>query len=191
MSEGWGADMRFLFWIITSLLLALTTHLTYVLFMPRSQFNKSLEVALDAQKENNFGILSPAAQTRLMPFASAFDLVGICRFDTSGGTVNFSVEVPRGYWVFAVYTMSGQQVYALNDKQADALSFKVSLSKTASLIEQVTDSGGSDEPAVTDFGWQVKLTEPKGVAFLWMPHGDSLRRSEAERVLSKSSCSTG
>jgi uncharacterized membrane protein len=180
--------MRVLFWLITSLLLALTTHLAYVLFMPRTQFSEGIALALASQKENSFNILTPAAQTKLMPFASGIDLVGVCKFDISGGTVNLSVEVSQGYWVFAVYTMSGQQVYALNDKQADAQRFKVSLSRSATFIEQVTDSGGQADTTTTDIGWQVKLAEPKGVAFLWMPHGDNLRRAESERVLSKSTC---
>lgn len=177
-----------MFWIVTSLLLALSTHLAYVLFMPRAQFSKGIELALASQKENSFGILDPSTQSALMPFASAQDLVGLCKFDATGGTVNFAVEVPKGYWVFAVYTMGGQQVYALNDRQADAQRFVVSLSKAPTLIEQVSGGSGQDEPAVSDIGWQVKLQDPKGVAFLWMPHGDSLRRTEAERALSKSSC---
>jgi uncharacterized membrane protein len=181
--------MRFLFWVFSCALLAVSTHLAYVLFVPSNTFKAGIDSALKTQGENTFSILDPSLQTRLLPFAGPVDLVGFCRFNLSSGPVRFFVEVPKGYWTFAVYTLRGQQVYALNDRQADTERFNVTLRRTASLLEQVSDAGGGDDTPISDSGWEVRLSEPEGVAFLWMPHADPLRRLEAERALRKSLCS--
>lgn len=181
--------MRTVFWLLICALLAAVTHLSYVLFVPRAQFSSSMEAALGDLSPNAFGILPSQSQMKLMPFVSQYDLVGVCRFDLGSGTVRLAIAVPAGYWEFAVYTMRGQQVYALNDRQAGTSRFKVTLARSASLLDQLSQAGGGDEPGASDIGWQVKLTEPKGVAFLWMPHGDPLRRAEAEQSLKQSTCS--
>jgi uncharacterized membrane protein len=185
---GWGVEMRGLFWIILSALFGIATHLGYVLFVPSSHFRDGIEQTLGNGRTNVFTILEPARQSQLMPFAGPLDLVGVCRFDVGVGPVTLAVEVPKGYWTFAVYTLRGQQVYALNDRQADAVRFNVRLEKTASIIEQVSQQGGQNDLESGNLGWQVKLSEPQGLAFLWMPHGDQWHRAEAERALRKSAC---
>jgi uncharacterized membrane protein len=185
---GLGVEMRSLFWLILSALFGIATHLGYVLFVPSSHFKTDIDRILGADRTNAFTILDPTRQSQLMPFAGPLDLVGVCKFDVGAGLVTLSVEVPKGYWTFAVYTLRGQQVYALNDRQADAVRFNVRLEKTASLIEQVSQQGGQNDLESGNLGWQVKLSDPQGLAFLWMPHGDAWHRAEAERSLRKSVC---
>jgi uncharacterized membrane protein len=188
LSAGLGVEMRSLFWVILSALFGVATHLGYVLFVPSQHFRTDIDQMLGAERTNVFTVLDPLRQSQLMPFAGPLDLVGVCKFDVGSSPVTLAVEVPKGYWTFAVYTLRGQQVYALNDRQADAVRFNVRLEKTASFIEQVSQHVGQNDFESGNLGWQVKLSEPQGLAFLWMPHGDAWHRAEAERALRKSVC---
>jgi uncharacterized membrane protein len=179
--------VRTIFWLVSAALIAVVTHLSYVLFVPSRNFNDRIGAALKEQKLNQFTILEGKLQTKLMPFVSETDLVILCRYDISQGPVRLSMRVPDGYWTLSVYTMHGRQAYALNDRQADARAFSVRLVKDRSFIEQLT-SIGEDDANFEDIGWKVELPEDKGLAFLWMPHADKWRRTEDLAELSTSKC---
>jgi uncharacterized membrane protein len=179
--------LRVIFWPFIAALVAVVTHLSYVLFVPTRNFSASIDEALKAQKVNEFAILDGDLQTRLMPFVSESDLVILCKYDVTDGPVRLSMNVPDGYWTLAVYTIHGRQVYALNDRQADARSFSVKLSRAKSFLEQLTGSDES-EANLENVGWRVDLAEDRGLAFLWMPQGDKWQRSEDMAELKKSSC---
>lgn len=181
--------MRFLFWLFSAALIAIVTHLSYVLFVPTQNFSDRIDKALKTQRENRFTILDGNLQAGLMPFVSESDLVLLCKYDISKGPVRLAMTVPDGYWTLSVYTIHGRQVYALNDRQADARTFSVKLVKAKSFLSQLTNVGGDEGDAnLEDIGWRVELSEDKGLAFLWMPHSDKWRRIEAMAELSKSSC---
>lgn len=181
--------MRLAFWLFSAALIAVVTHLSYVLFVPARNFSNRIDQVLKTQTVNRFAILDGELQARLMPFAAQSDLVILCKYDISKGPVRLAMNVPDGYWTLSVYTIHGRQVYALNDRQADARTFSVKLVRARSLFEQLASLGGAeDESNLEDIGWKVELNEDKGLAFLWMPHADKWRRLEYQTELAKSSC---
>ena len=180
---------RQFFWLITATILALIAHVSYVLFVPSRSFSAAIDLALGDAKSNTFAVLDPVAQVKLVPFATAEHIVGVCKFNVADGPVKVTAQLPEGFWSFAVYTIQGQQVYAINDTQADTNNFTVELSRDQGLIAQVF--GNSDDAVdVTgdDIGWRIAVRENQGLAVLWMAVSDPLLREEAEDVISKSKC---
>ena len=181
--------LRALFWIFSSLLAALVVHLSYILFVPSRQFNASIDLALKDQTVNAFAILDDELQLKLMPFVAETDLVILCKYDVSKRPVRLTMEVPEGYWSLAVYTIRGRQLYALNDRQADARTFSVTLEKSPGFFGQFLGGGAYDLDVTSeDIGWHVALPDDRGLAYLWMPQSDKWRKREARAVLEKSKC---
>ena len=181
--------MNRLFWVVLAAITAVAVHISYTLFVPSNRFGNKLDVVLKDQGTNSFTVIDPALQSGLLPYATAIDLVGLCKFDVGNGKVDLSVVVPDGYWTFAIYTMRGRQIYAINDKQADSQNFTVHMALASNLLSQIS-SLGEDEPQTSegDLGWRVAVVERQGIAVLWMPQGDRLMRNEAARVLAQSRC---
>jgi uncharacterized membrane protein len=181
---------RIVFWFLAAAVLAAASHLAYMLFVPSRNFNAALDKALGTAKANSFVILDSAAQESLIPFTTGTHVVGICKYDLSKGAVRVALSVPEGLWSFAIYTVRGRQVYAINDTQADTNAFTVELQSAEGIISQVF-SGGEDTAEVVnnDLGWRVKLEGKRGLAVIWIAQSDPLLRAEAEAVLRKSKCS--
>jgi uncharacterized membrane protein len=180
---------RQFFWFVTSAILALAVHVAYVLFVPSRSLSGAIDAALGKAQTNQFTVLTPEAQVKLMPFASMEHLVGVCKFSVKAGPVKVTASPPEGFWSFAVYTMRGRQVYAINDTQADTNTFTVELSRDNGLLAQIIGSG---EDAIDvggdDIGWRIALDEDEGLAVLWLAIADPLLRKDAEKVLTQSRC---
>lgn len=180
---------RFIYWLSTACVLAVVAHLSYVLFIPAMGFDAAVRDSLKGKPANSFVILDPAQQAKLLPYATPDDLVGICRYNVKAGPVLIAAQVPRSFWTFAVYTDRGRQVYALNDRQADTDAFTVELAPGRSLLSQLTSAGDdSDTTATGDIGWKVDVSDPQGIAVLWVPQADSFHRAEAAALVAKSFC---
>jgi uncharacterized membrane protein len=180
---------RQFFWLITATILALIAHVSYVLFVPSRSFSSAIDVALGAAQSNTFAVLDSSAQVKLVPFATAEHIVGVCKFNVEDGPVKVTAQLPEGFWSFAVYTIQGEQVYAINDTQADTNNFTVELSRDQGLIAQIFGSG-DDAVDVTgdDIGWRIAVKEDQGLAVLWMAVADPLLRKDAEDVIKQSKC---
>jgi uncharacterized membrane protein len=180
---------RQFFWLLTATILAVIAHVGYVLFVPSRSFSSAIDTALGVAPTNAFAILDPEAQLHLLPYASKDNIIGICKFDLGTGPVRVASRLPESFWNFAVYTLSGEQVYAINDTQADTNSFNVELTRDSGLLAQVLN-GADDVGDVTgdDIGWRISLTEKQGLAVLWVAVADPLLRKEAEDVIKQSRC---
>jgi uncharacterized membrane protein len=180
---------RQFFWLIAATILALIAHVAYVLFVPNRSFSGAIDAALGGASTNSFAILDPAAQLQLLPFASRDNIIGICKFDLASGPVRVAAKLPEGFWSFAVYTLDGEQVYAINDTQADTNSFTVELSRDGGLLAQVLNNT-DDAVDVTgdDIGWRISITQKQGLAILWAAVADPLLRKEAGDVIKQTKC---
>jgi uncharacterized membrane protein len=177
------------FWFLTACVLALACHVAYVLFMPSRNFDVAINAALAGSPANQFNILNAEAQQSLVPFVGSNDLVGICKFNVAKGKFKVTSSLPRGYWSFAVYTIRGEQVYAINDTQADTDTFTVELSRDQGLLASIMGNGAeATEYVGDDLGWRISVTDQEGIAVLWMAIADPLLRPEAEAVMKKSRC---
>jgi uncharacterized membrane protein len=190
-SSACGASLmrRQFFWLVTATILALIAHVSFVLFMPSRSLSAAIDTALGAAPTNTFTILAPDAQLSLLPFASRDNIIGICKFDLRQGPVRVAAKLSEGFWSFAIYTLDGEQVYAINDTQADTNSFNVELSREGGLLAQLLNSSG-DAVDVTadDIGWRIAITQKQGLAILWVAVADPLLRKEAEDVIKQSRC---
>lgn len=180
---------RYPFWFVTSLVLAVMAHVYYVLFVPSRSFNHAIDLALADQPVNSFVLLDAETHMKLMPFTTASHLVGICKFDTITGNIRVDAKMPEGFWNFAVYTLRGKQVYAINDKQADTNAFSVQLSKSSGLIGQALGLGEEAfDISTDDLGWRISLPEAQGLAILWFAVPDPLLRDRAVNEMRQSHC---
>jgi uncharacterized membrane protein len=180
---------RYPFWFLTSIILALVGHVYYVLFVPSSNFNHAIDVALADKPVNSFVLLDADTHMRLMPFTTASHLVGICKFDTSTGNIRVAAKMPEGFWNFAVFSLRGKQVYAINDRQADTNAFSVQLSKSEGLLGQVLGLGeDAIDVSTDDLGWRIALPDAQGLAILWFAVPDPLLRDKAVEEMQQSLC---
>jgi uncharacterized membrane protein len=180
---------RYLFWLTAALVLGLACHVAYILFVPSRAFNATMDAALGKTGTNSFTIMDVETHMKLMPFASRHHVVGVCKFDLAKGPVRLNASVPEAYWTLAVYTVRGQQVYSINDTQADTNTFGVDLSRSGGFLANVL-GGGEDVADIgsDDLSWQVSMTDRQGLAIIWVALADPVFRPEAEAVLRKSSC---
>jgi uncharacterized membrane protein len=180
---------RHLFWLITAAVLGLASHVAYLLFAPSRTFGNAIDRALGAEPTNRFVVLEPEAHLALMPFAASNHVVGVCKYSLADGPVKVSARLPEGFWSFAVYTIRGQQVYAINDLQADTNAFSVEMSLSGGVLSQIL-STGDDLPDISanDLGWRISVAEKQGLAVLTIPAADALLRPEIIDVVKQSRC---
>ena len=180
---------RALFWFVTSAVLGLCCHVAYVLFMPSRNFSAAIDAALADTGTNKLVVLANADHMNIAPFAAQHHIVGLCKFDLRKGAVRIVAEMPEGFWTFAVYSIRGKQVYAINDTQADTNQFSVSIFRDGGLLSQFSSSGDEGQNIDSDqLGWRISMPDAQGVAILWMAVADPLLRPEAISVIAKSRC---
>ena len=184
-----GAKLGRSFWIVIAVLVALATHVSYVLFAPGFWFARQLNAATDGHAYNSFFIADVAKQTQLLSSATSKSVVGVCKFNLDKGVVELNAKLPRSFWTLSIYSQSGRQVYALNDVQAGTSEFKIELSKTKTFFQQLMGNGrAEDAPQIENLGWHAETPESRGIAVIWIPISDELMRPQIEAIVAGSNC---
>ncbi len=177
------------FWVIIALLIAVVSHVSYVLFVPNLVFQRQLRISTDGKPFNQFFIADPAKQTLLLPSATSKSVVGICKFDLSNGSLELNAKLPRSYWTLSIYAQSGRQVYALNDVQAGTSDFKVELAKTKTFFQQLLGNNRAEDAIqIENLGWHAETSETRGIAVIWIPLADELMRPQIVATMIGSTC---
>jgi uncharacterized membrane protein len=183
--------MRIAFWIGLTALMAIATHLAYVLFVPAQLYQSALGSAVPDLKPNVLVILDQGVQANLLPAYRGNGVSAFCLIDLSSGTVQIDAVLPRSYWSLAIHTEDGLQVYALNDAQAENDNVQIKLSRAKGFFEQVFKANDVDDGIdFSTVGWRVELPGPGGLAIIWVPLPDPFARKEIEAQLQKGSCKT-
>jgi uncharacterized membrane protein len=181
--------MMRLFWLATAAVLGLAVHLATILYVPGLTFQHNLRKLTDAAPDNSFFLMKPEAQGALLPTASPQDVVGLCLVDVKDGKVTLSSHMPRGQWMLTIYGASGEQVYSINDVEAGSGAFNIELAPAKGLIEQLRGKAEKEEAGqFENVGWHAELNEQRGVAVLWVPVADTLRRPAIEAAISATHC---
>jgi uncharacterized membrane protein len=176
-------------WVLLCALVALATHITYVLFLPTREFDGQLSREISDLAPNTIRILSTEAQRALLPSYRGDSVIAVCVIDLRDGAVKISAQLPQSYWTAAIHTLSGVQVYSINDAQAESESIDVQVNLARGMISQVLEGGeGEDATDVANAGYTVELPEPRGIAVVWVPLADPLVRPDVEATLGKSKC---
>jgi uncharacterized membrane protein len=182
--------LRKLFWIFLAVLLGIGIHIVYVLFVPAVVFDRAVAALSGGQGNNTLVVLPATISANAVPGFAGDGVIALCRLDLSKGKVGLTLKVPGSYWSLAIYSQSGRQVYALNDKQAGADSFEIVIARAKSLVEQVTNVGENDDvnDDIANAAWTVEINEPKGLALLWAPLSDPLQRPAMEAIMKGGRC---
>ncbi|HUR44067.1 MAG TPA: hypothetical protein VMZ01_08210 [Aestuariivirga sp.] len=178
--------MRRLFWVFLAVSLAVTIHAAFVLAMPAFMLKRSIARISGETGANSFFVLPTDEQRRLFPAYPPLSVVGACAFDVSQGPVDFSADMPEGFWTLTIYSGSGDVIYALNDTQAGTGRFTVNLKKAPGLLEMLSQT--SMEDPVTMSGWNVSTAEPTGLAVLWQPVAEAALRPGIVQNFRKTIC---
>ena len=178
--------MARLYWIFTSLVLAIAVHVGYVLVAPSHALNSSLEALVAETGANRFFILEPRDQARLFPAFPPAHVFGACAFDLRDTKIALIANMPEDMWTLTIYSASGDVFYTLNDTQSGTGRFTVSLTLAPSLVEMITQTGTEDAVNIT--GWEVKTNEPTGLAVFWIPVSEDAMRPGVIKTLGSTQC---
>jgi uncharacterized membrane protein len=176
-----------LFWLLIIGLVAVATHISFLLFSPSLLYARQLNQQQVAIPTNAFQILGSENQSRLFPLLPSSSIVGVCRFDLAQGAVVLNAAMPSQYWTLTIYGRNGKEFYSLNDTQSGTSTFTVKLTAAKSAVELLTGNGEGDT-APRNLGWSVESSERSGLAVFWVPVNDRLMRASVLAALEKTSC---
>lgn len=179
--------MSRVFWLVVAGLLAVASHITYVLFAPPLLFQRALAAQTREAHDNEAFVLSPEAQARLFPAYPASSVVVMCKFNVGDGPVALTARMPFGYWTLSGYGADGKQFYSLTDEQAGTSTITVRFAPQPSLVDQIMGTG-AEGTTVTEAGWQVLTPQKHGLAVLWAPVADPLLRPAVAKAMGASQC---
>jgi uncharacterized membrane protein len=108
-----------LFWFTTALLLGIAVHISYILFVPRTQMDDKMAEFTALAGINKLMVIEPDALAAVVPQADPAMIYAVCVFDVSAGPVLVRAHVPVGYWLISFFAANGDGFYSLNNRQAD------------------------------------------------------------------------
>lgn len=161
------------FFVMMFVLMALATHLAYVLFVPRSQMNALIADYSSANGANTFSIQTEAAGNKFLKHNPSDIVSAVCLFDISTGPVKVSSEVVGRYWSMSIYSPRGDIIYTINDRQAASEKVVVTIHRKGDDSVQLPNpnvASSSGEAAVASEDWQGLVVIRGGVS---LPHQSS------------------
>jgi uncharacterized membrane protein len=182
--------MSRLFWVAVALAAALFANAGFTLYAPTTIFAKEVERIAGGHGPNTFFILNPKDQALLFPGLPRRAVTGLCVFDVSGGDVTLAADLPDTSWITTIYTIKGQPIYSVNNRQSGANVFNVRLSRAPGFIEAIVQSTDKEQPEI-DSGWTVNSPEPKGLAVVWTPFPEAAMRDAMAAAVARSRCLGG
>jgi uncharacterized membrane protein len=176
---------RRLFWITAILLLALSVHLAYVLFVPNLEMNRIMKAASEDHRANRFLVLDEGEAAVILGQQSLAFVQGICVLDLSSGPVLVTLDTPASYWMANVYSRKGDNIYSLNDRQVSEVPFSIVVErKKASLFSL------ESETPPEDAAFRVVTGDRSGLFVVRVFVQDPAYRSRITRTLERSTCKT-
>lgn len=173
-----------LFWIAAVALLAISVHLSYVLFVPNMEMSRIMEAASETHGANRFLVLSEEEATRILGQQSLAFVQGICVLDLRTGPVKVTLETPASYWMANVYSRKGDNIYSLNDRQVSEVPFSI-------VVEQRKTSFfefASEDVPSEDVAFRVSTGDNNGLFVVRIFVQDPAYRKRITRTLERSTC---
>jgi uncharacterized membrane protein len=179
--------MARLYWLAVAAVVAVITHVAFLLYFPGYLFASEIARMTEAHGENRFFILPQEDQAKLLPGLPRNGVAGICLYDVSVGNVTLSADLPDGFWITSIYTDKGQSIYSVNNRQSGSNVFTVSLSRAPGIIETLLQATDKERPEI-DSGWTVMSPEPRGLAVVWYPLPDKALRDVTAEAMAHTAC---
>lgn len=174
------------FWVMSFVLLVVASHLAYVLFGTRFDSQTLYQDLVAVTGTNKLQALT-GPQARQLSTTSDSNLVhAVCAFDLSQGPVRLMAKFPENYWSVNIYSLQGDVIYTLNDRQANVGSL--------SIIIRQADGGGEEEADATPSpdsskDIQVIANNTRGLAVLRSSIVHEKQRKRIAETLNQSECS--
>jgi uncharacterized membrane protein len=173
-----------LFWILAVALLALSVHLSYVLFVPNLEMNRIMAAASESHGTNRFLVLDEKEATGILGQQSLAFVQGICVLDLKSGPVLVTLDTPASYWMVNIYSRKGDNIYSLNDRQVSEVPFSVIVErKKASLF-----SFDAPDAPPEDAAFRVSTGDGSGLFVVRVFVQDPAYRKRITRTLERSTC---
>jgi uncharacterized membrane protein len=178
------------FWAVMACTGAVLVHIGFVLYGPSKLFQTYASFDKAIATSNTLVVLPDIARRSLLPSLRGPGVAAYCDIDLSKGPVTIALRPPKTYWSLAVFGQNGRQVYALNERQADAEDIAIDFKRAPSLIEQISGGGEDDTVSIIQgAAWTVQLKDRHAYAVLWIPYADPLLIADGERALKSGRCS--
>lgn len=175
---------RRVFWIAAIVLLGLSVHLAYVLFVPNMEMNRIMKAAAESHGANRFLVLDEQEAAAVLGQQSLAFVQGICVLDLSSGPVLVTLDTPASYWMANVYSRKGDNIYSLNDRQVSEVPFSIVVErKKVNLF-----SLDSAETPPEDAAFRVLTGDRGGLFVVRVFVQDPAYRTRITRTLERSSC---
>jgi uncharacterized membrane protein len=175
---------RRIFWSVAVLLLALSVHLSYVLFVPNMEMNRIMVAASEDHGANRFLVLDEKEATAILGQQSLAFVQGICVLDLRSGPVLVTLDTPASYWMANVYSRKGDNIYSLNDRQVSEVPFSI-------IVEQKKASFfnfDAPETPSEDAAFRVSTGDRSGLFVVRVFVQDPAYRTRITRTLERSTC---
>jgi uncharacterized membrane protein len=173
-----------LFWLAAVILLAVSVHLSYVLFVPNLEMNRIMTAAGGSHGDNRFTVLSEKEATAILGQQSLAFVQGICVLDLKPGPVLVTLDMPASYWMANVYSRNGDNIYSLNDRQVSEVPFSI-------IVEQKkTNFFSFEAPAAPaeDAAFRVTTGDRSGLFVVRVFVQNPAYRKRITRTLERSTC---
>jgi uncharacterized membrane protein len=173
-----------LFWILAIVLLGLTVHLTYVLFVPNMEMNRIMSAAAETHGANRFLVLDEQEAAEVLGQQSLAFVQGICVIDLKQGPVLVTLETPASYWMANVYSQKGDNIYSLNDRQVSEVPFSIVVERKKTQLFTFE----SEDEAPEDAAFRVATGDRSGLFVVRVFVQDPAYRTRITRTLERSTC---
>lgn len=175
---------RRFFWILAILLLGLTVHLAYVLFVPNMEMNRIMSAAAETHGANRFLVLDEQEAAQILGQQSLAFVQGICVLDLGQGPVLVTLETPASYWMANVYSRKGDNIYSLNDRQVSEVPFSIVVERKK--VQLFTFE--SEDTVPEDAAFRVATGDRSGLFVVRVFVQDPAYRTRITRTLERSTC---
>lgn len=175
---------RRLFWIIAVVLLGLTVHLAYVLFVPNMEMGRIMSAAAENHAANRFLVLDEQEAASILGQQSLAFVQGICVLDLKRGPVLVTLDTPASYWMANVYSRKGDNIYSLNDRQVSEVPFSIVVERKKARLFDFE----SEEEAPEDAAFRVATGDRSGLFVVRVFVQDPAYRARITRTLERSTC---
>ena len=175
---------RRLFWIIAVVLLGLTVHLAYVLFVPNMEMGRIMSAAAENHAANRFLVLDEQEAASILGQQSLAFVQGICVLDLKRGPVLVTLDTPASYWMANVYSRKGDNIYSLNDRQVSEVPFSIVVERKKARLFDFE----SEEEAPEDAAFRVATGDGSGLFVVRVFVQDPAYRARITRTLERSTC---
>ena len=173
------------FWILSFLLVAIASHLAFVLFGNRLDDRTLYKDLVAVTGVNKIQALSISQARQLSSTSDASLVHVVCAYDLSRGPVRLAATFPESYWSVNIYSLKGDVIYTLNDRQANTGKLSIVLGMAGGR-EAENGTQPATEASLKEI--QVLAEAPRGLAVLRSSIIHEKQRKRSAETLSQAAC---